>query len=255
MKNKLKNNKITLGSWITISNPLIVDLLSSANFDWLCIDLEHTSIDLSQAELLISAINNYNICPLVRVGENNHNLIKRVMDLGAHGVIVPNVKNKFDTINAINAIKYPPIGERGMGLYKAQDFGEKLDKYITWNKKNSILIIQIEHIDAIPNLDEIFSVKEIDGFFIGPYDLSSSMGIPGNFKNKEFIKTINIIKKTAKKYNLSSGIHSVSPNPNEVIKHIRSGFNMVAFSLDSILLRDAAVKGLNMITKNIKNDK
>ena len=91
LKQKLKNNKLTLGSWITISNPLIPEILSPAGFDWLCVDLEHTSIDLNELLPIIISIENQKMTPLVRVGENNPNLIKRVMDIGAHGVIVPNI--------------------------------------------------------------------------------------------------------------------------------------------------------------------
>ena len=91
LKQKLKNNKLTLGSWITISNPLIPEILSPAGFDWLCVDLEHTSIVLNELLPIIISIENQKMTPLVRVGENNPNLIKRVMDIGAHGVIVPNI--------------------------------------------------------------------------------------------------------------------------------------------------------------------
>ena len=156
LKYKLKNNMQTYGSWITISNPLIPEIVSQAGFDWLCIDMEHSSIDIGNALSLVISIENNNIVPLVRVGENNANLIKRVMDVGAHGVIVPNVNSLQDAQNAVQAVKYPPAGKRGVGLYRAQKFGNNFDDYLEWLQNESIVVIQIEHINAVKNIEEIF---------------------------------------------------------------------------------------------------
>lgn len=255
LKKKLKQKKINFGSWITLSDPLIPDLLSTAKFDWLCVDLEHSALELNQTEKIISSILNNNITPLVRVGENNHNLIKRIMDMGSYGVIVSNVMNKNEAINIINAVKYPPLGKRGLGLYKAQDFGQRLKDYIKWNQKNSIIIVQIENIKAVDNLDEIFSLEHIDGYFIGPYDLSSSMGIPGDFKNKKFLNILKKISAIGKKYKISSGIHSVSTDALKAIEYIKKDFNMIAYSIDSLFIRECALSGLKKIKSYIKTNK
>ena len=251
LKNRINKNEITYGTWITINSPIIPEILASAGFDWLCIDLEHSSIDLDDLMSLIISIERNNIYPLVRVGENNSNLIKRVMDLGSHGVIVPNVNNEQDAIQAVRSVKYPPYGNRGVGLFRAQKFGKKFDEYLSWVKKNSIVIVQIEHIDAVNNLEKIFSVKGIDAYFIGPYDLSSSMGIPGKFKDKRFKETLNKIIETGKKFNISSGFHSVSSNAKEAIKYKRLGFKLIALSLDSIFLGDKAVESLSKLKKSL----
>ena len=129
LKLKLKRNKLNIGTWITLSDPLVPEVLAPAGFDWMCIDIEHTSLSLDQVKQLIISIENQNILPLVRVGENNHNLIKRVMDIGSAGIIVPNINNYNEAKMAINAVKYPPKGQRGMGLYKAQSYGIKLKEY------------------------------------------------------------------------------------------------------------------------------
>ena len=251
LKNRINKNEITYGTWITINSPIIPEILASAGFDWLCIDLEHSSIDLDDLMSLIISIERNNICPLVRVGENNSNLIKRVMDLGSHGVIVPNVNNEQDAIKAVRSVKYPPYGNRGVGLFRAQKFGKEFKEYLHWVRKNSIVIVQIEHIDAVNNLEKIFSVKGVDAYFIGPYDLSSSMGIPGNFKDKRFKETLNKIIETGKKFNIASGFHSVSSNPKEAIKYKKLGFKLIALSVDSIFLGDIAGESLNKLKKNL----
>lgn len=250
LKKKLNNKELTYGSWITINSPLIPEVLSSAGFDWLCVDMEHSSIDLDNLLSLIISIEKNNMFPLVRVGENNSNLIKRVMDVGAHGVIVPNIKNEMDVLKAVESVKYHPLGKRGVGLFKAQKFGKEFQSYLNWVKLNSVVIIQIEHIDAVSNIEKIFSVKGIDAFFIGPYDLSSSMGMPGNFTDKEFVKIINKVIKAGKKFNIPSGFHSVNSNAKEAIKYKKLGFKLIALSLDTIFLGDKAMESLNKLKKS-----
>ena len=252
LKQKLKKNKLTIGCWLTISNPLIPEILSPAGFDWLCVDLEHTSIDLNQLLPLIISIENQKMVPLVRVGENNPNLIKRVMDIGAHGVIIPNVNSANEARQAVESVKYPPSGSRGVGLYRAQGYGRKFKNYLQWLENESVVIIQIENIKAIENIDEIFATKGIDAFLIGPYDLSGSMNKPGNFDDKEFKKNINKILKSSKKHKIPAGFHSVSSDPNEAIKNIKKNYKFLAFSIDSIILQDASVSSIKKIKQFIK---
>ena len=118
--------------------------------------------------------------------------------MGAHGVIVPRINTKLDAQKAVNAVKYPPNGTRGVGLFRAQNYSLDLKSYQKWNKEESIVIAQIEHIDSVMNIDSITSVQGIDGYIIGPYDLSASIGYPGEFDHPEVIKVFNILKKRVK---------------------------------------------------------
>src|SRR3989338_4917219 len=179
LKKALLQSKTTYGCWVTLAHPLIPEVLSQGGFDWLVIDMEHSSITLGDLLPLIISTEAKNMVPLVRVGENNANLIKRVMDAGAYGVIVPNVNSAAQAQAAVDAVKYPPAGKRGVGLYRAQGYGKTFEAYKKWIQHESVVIIQIEHIDAVRDIDAIFAVKGIDAFIIGPYDLSGSMGKPG----------------------------------------------------------------------------
>ncbi len=183
--------------------------------------------------------------PLVRVGENNSNLIKRVMDAGAYGGIVANVCNRNEAEAAVSSVKYPPIGTRGVGLYRAQGFGRSFEEYKKWLTEESIVIVQIEHIDAVNNIDEILSTPGIDAFMIGPYDLSGSLGKPGDFDAPEVKDALKTVMEAARKHNLSAGFHSVSSDPKEALKRINQGYNFLAFSLDSIFLGDAACRAMS----------
>ena len=202
LKKILRQNKQSYGSWITISSPLIPEVLSSANFDWLCVDLEHSSIELNDLLNIVISIENNDMVPLVRVGDNDSNLIKRVMDLGAYGIIVPNIKTAAEARKAVESVHYPPHGKRGVGLFRAQKFGNNFENYKKWLKNESIVIIQIEHIDAVNNIDEIFSTKGVDGFMIGPYDLSGSINKTGKLNDPEVKSLINKILKAEKNIQL-----------------------------------------------------
>lgn len=250
LKKKLKNNEQTYGCWVTLAHPLIPEILAPAGFDWLVVDMEHSSIDLNSLLELIISIEKNEMVPLVRVGENNSNLIKRVMDAGAHGLIIPNICNADDVIAAVNAIKYPPSGTRGVGLYRAQRYGKMFDEYLQWLENESVMIVQIEHIDAVRNIDEIFSVNGIDAFIIGPYDLSGSMGKPGKFDDEEVQEAMDQVLQAGKKYSIPAGFHSVSSDPKEAINYKNKGFKLLGFSLDSIFLGDAAINAMDILKKH-----
>jgi len=158
------------------------------------------------------------------------------MDAGAHGVIVPMVNSKTEAEQAVRSVKYPPLGNRGVGLARAQGFGMAFDEYKKWLNINSIAVVQIEHFKAIENLEEILSVKNIDATIIGPYDLSASIGHPGEFDHPEVIKALDYYKKICKKMNMAAGFHVIPSNAQEVKRKIKEGFKFVGFSLDEILL-------------------
>lgn len=252
LKNRLKTKEVTIGSWITLGHPSVAEIMAQSAFDWLVVDMEHSVITLSAAQQLIQIIELSGIVPLVRVGENNANLIKRVMDAGAHGVIVPMVNSKEDAINAVKSVKYPPIGFRGVGLARAQKYGSDFVGYKNWCERDSIVIVQIEHIDAVKNLEEILDVQGVDGFIIGPYDLSGSLGVPGQFDHPLVIDALRKVKEISQEKNVLSGFHVIPPKFEEVLMKIEEGYKFVAFSLDILFLGDHCSKNMLDIKKNMK---
>jgi 2-keto-3-deoxy-L-rhamnonate aldolase RhmA len=176
---------------------------------------------------------------LVRVGSNDPYLIKRAMDAGAHGVIVPMINDRESAEKAISSMKYPPFGTRGVGLSRAQGYGKSFKEYKKWLETDSIMIIQIEHIDAVNNIEEIFTVKGIDGFIVGPYDLSSSLGFPGEFDHPKVIEALNKIKEFTLKNNILSGYHIIEPDWDLLNEKIKEGYKFIAFSLDIVFFGSA----------------
>ncbi len=241
-------NKFTLGSWITIGHSSIVEVMADSGFDWLCIDLEHTAIDYSEMLNLIIAIQSKGLKAFVRVGENNSRIIKRVLDAGPDGIIVPNVKSVNEAKMAVNSFKYPPLGERGVGLSRAQGYGFDFENYRDNKTKELKLIVQIEHIDAINELDLIMQTDGIDGTFIGPYDLSGSLGKTGKLNDPTVLHAIESYLGIAKKYNKLIGFHIVPIDFKLVLEKINEGYDFIAFGFDAYFLGSSIRNQL----KNIK---
>ena len=198
IKSKLDKCQFTLGSWITLAHPAIAEIMSGAGFDWLAVDLEHSVITIREAEELIRVVALSGVCPLVRLSANDPVQIKRVMDAGAHGVIVPMVNSTSDAEQAVKAVRYPPEGKRGVGLARAQGYGSAFKRYKEWVNQESVVVVQIEHIEAVNNMEAILSVDGIDGFIVGPYDLSGSLGVPGQFNHPSMKVAMDTIQSTKK---------------------------------------------------------
>ncbi len=246
--------KTTIGSWVTLNHFSIVEIMADAGFDWLCVDMEHSVTDYYEAQQLIATIQAKGIKAYVRVGENNTRIIKRVLDAGADGIIVPMVNSKEEAIKAINAVKYPPIGQRGVGLARAQKYGFGFEDYKDNEADNIKLILQIEHIDAVNNLEEILSLDAIDGTFIGPYDLSGSMGKPGKYNDSDVKEVLLRYEDIAKKYNKLIGFHVIQPDYKLVLDKIDLGYNFIAFSLDTLFLGTIARNQMNQVKTILKKN-
>lgn len=239
--------KITVGSWITLAHPAIAEIMAAAGFDWLAIDLEHSVITIREAEELIRIIELKGVKPFVRLSSNNTEQIKRVMDAGAHGVIVPMVNSVESAEAAVAAVKYPPIGQRSFGLARAQQYGVGFTEYVSWQQENTIVVIQIEHINAVNNLESIFSVSGVDAYFVGPYDLSGSLGLPGQFKHPRFLEAMQEIRQIAESKGIPGGVHIVEPEIEQLKQCIREGNRFIAYSLDTRILDTACRYGLECI--------
>lgn len=236
LKERLRKGLLTVGSWITVGHASIAEIMARAGFDWLTVDMEHSAITLDQAQALIQIIELSGCLPLVRVGENNPVLIKRVMDAGSHGVIVPMVNSKEDAVAAVSAVRYPPEGRRGVGLARAQGYGMGFEKYKNWVNKGSVVIAQIEHIKAVDNLEEILKVEGVDGFIVGPYDLSGSIGRPGEFEHPRVKAAMARVMKVARDMKKTAGFHLIPPQAELLTEKIDEGYRFLAFSLDTLFL-------------------
>jgi len=247
LKIKLKSKELTIGSWISFGFTQTCEIMAKAGFDWLVIDMEHTAIDFNQCLNLIQIIESNRVAPLVRVGANDSLLIKRAMDAGAHGIIVPMVNSVEDAKKAINSLYYPPIGNRGVGLGRAQNYGIGFEEYNKWAKTEIIFIPQIEHIDGVNNLDDILALEEVDGFIVGPYDLSGSLNVPGEWGHPDVINALDKVKKVISNHKKPGGFHVVHSNHKELEQRIIEGYTFIAYGDDMVFFAEAIASNADFI--------
>ncbi len=242
-------SRTSFGSWITVPHPAIAELLARAGFDWLNIDLEHSAISLETAAEMIRTIDHAGLRPFVRVGSHDPNVIKRVMDAGAHGIIASTVNTVEEASRIVAAVRYPPLGSRGVGLSRAQGYGDEFDDYYQWLNQESIVIVQIEHIEAVKNLEAILQVSGVDGFLIGPYDLSASLGVPGKFTHPKMAEALEEVKRIREKTKAVAGVHIVQPVVDDALQKIREGYRLIGFGVDFLFLLKSAREGLDAIRR------
>ena len=251
LRKRIKAGELTLGSWITIGHPNVAEILANAGFDWLVIDIEHNPIDISMVQTLITTIQSKGVAAFVRVSKNEEVVIKHVLDAGADGIIVPMICTKADAIQAVDYAKYPPIGKRGVGLDRAQQYGTGFEEYKKWVAEDLVVIAQIEHIDGIKNLEGIISVDGIDGTIIGPYDLSGSMGMPGEFEKPVVKEALAKYIDICKAHKFPMGFHVVNADPAKIQEKIDEGYRFIAYGTDFLFMGDTATKGMINLRNNI----
>jgi 2-dehydro-3-deoxyglucarate aldolase len=247
LRQKIRNSELTIGSWLTIGHPAPAEILADAGFEWLVIDIEHTTIDFSMVQTMITAIQSRGAAAFVRVSKNEEVVIKRVLDAGADGIIVPMICTAADARQAVAYAKYPPEGKRGVGLARAQKYGTAFEEYKTWVSENLIVIAQIEHIDGIINLSEIVHTNGIDGTIIGPYDLSGSLGFPGHFDRPEAVAALEKFKTVCRENAVSMGFHVVDTDPAKIQGKIDEGYRFIAYGTDFLFMGDGAKKGMKYL--------
>jgi 4-hydroxy-2-oxoheptanedioate aldolase len=180
-KRKLLAGETVFGIFITIPQPRLVELCGLAGFDYMIIDAEHSPTDFGVAEEMVRAADLMDLTPIVRVPGHDPKMILRFLDMGAQGVMAPQVNSKADAQRVLDAVKYAPIGRRGLGSGRAAAYGQSIpqEQYVPHANRETMIIAQIEHIDALRALPEILSIEHIDAFEIGLADLSQSLGVPG----------------------------------------------------------------------------
>ena len=185
LKNKLNKGLPVIGTWIVVPSINNIDIISSAGLDFVIIDREHGPITFETAQEMAIACQARNVSPLMRVGDIEKSFIQNALDIGVHGIQIPNIETKDDALKVINYSKYPPIGDRGFSPYtRAGDYTNlNSKKLLNESNSNTIVVLNIEGKNAIKNIDEILSIKHIDIIFVGLFDLSKELQIPGEIEN------------------------------------------------------------------------
>ena len=236
-KQKLHHSDLLIGTIVTLPAPEITEIYCQAGFDWLFVDLEHSTLSIKDVQVILQTAGQKADC-IIRVPAIDEAWIKRVLDIGPTGLIIPQVKSVEEAKLAIQLCKYPPEGLRSVGLARAHGYGENFQEYVASANNEVAIVLQIEHIDAVNNIEEIIKVPGIDSLFIGPYDLSASMGKTGQVSNSDIQDAIARVKKVAKEANMPLGIFGA--NADAVKAYIEDGYTLITVGIDTMLIAKTA---------------
>jgi 4-hydroxy-2-oxoheptanedioate aldolase len=239
-KSWLSKREFRLGTYVQTGEPAVVEILALSNFDFVVIDCEHSALSMEKVRNLIICCTASNIVPFVRVKSNSAHLIMEAIDAGAYGVQIPQISNAKAAKESIRASKYYPLGERGLNPYvRATGYGyHEMSEYMEHANANIITHLLLEGIEGVSNIDDILSTAGVDVIWPGPYDLSQSMGLPGQVEHPDVISKIEEIIKKARANNIAAGIFS--DNVRIAKKWIKLGFRLVAVSYETKMLLDRA---------------
>ncbi len=237
LKDKLTNRQKTLFvGWISFSHPSITEIFSNINFDFNVIDMEHSTISISEAQRIIAASQSFGVPCIPRIVSHSVEQIKPLLDSGPDGMMFPTVSSVKEVDFLYKSFKYPPIGQRTFGVNRAQNYGISINNYFSnWNE-TSTFMIQIENKEGVENLEKILSHQTIDAVMIGPYDLSGSLGVPGQLDSEIVINNCKKVSDICKKNNVSCGIQINDVNSENIKKNIDLGFNFIVLGSDLFAL-------------------
>jgi len=238
---KKSRHRQLMGTIFTTGSVQVAEMISQAGFDWVMIDMEHSTLTLQEVQNTLPAFGD-RILKIVRVPGNDEIWIKRVLDTGCDGIMAPMIKTGEEAAKLVMAAKYPPEGQRSVGVTRAHGYGQSFGSYVENANRDLIIMAQVEHIDGVRNIDSILSVSGIDAIFIGPYDLSASMGLAGQVMNNGVKKSIGLIKKKCRDAGKPYGIFG--SDPGILQEEIKEGCNYVLCGID-IALFSAALKDLS----------
>jgi len=247
LKDKLRRGEPCFGTWMSLAHVSIAEILAVAGFDFVVVDTEHTAIDVSEVLRLLIAIEGSGAVPLVRLASVDPVQAKAVLDSGAAGLLVPMVNTRAEAELCVRMSKYPPLGNRGVGLARAQGYGVRFDEYVARANDDLLLVVQIEHKDAVEHIDDILAVEGIDATFIGPYDLSLSLGVPGQLAHPLVVAAKERVMSAARQRGLAAGVHVVQPATAvaDCAAAVEQGYRFIAVGSDLLFVRDMA-RGLKL---------
>jgi 2-keto-3-deoxy-L-rhamnonate aldolase RhmA len=234
LREKLQRGEFTQGLWITLSNPAVTEFAAELGLDWVCVDMEHGATSYADVANHVRAAKGTGVAVFVRVPTISVDAIARCLDLGVDGIVLPLVRSSDDILRAMDYMLYPPRGSRGLGGERAQKWGLGVEEYIASANDELILMPMIEHKDAVSAIDDILSIPGLDHFFIGPGDLSSSLGHIGQWDTAETAAAIAHVLSRAQVHGVTAGIYAIGPDDTR--KRVEQGFRIIAIGSDLALM-------------------
>ena len=240
-RKRLKAGETLLGSMVTLAAPAIAEVLADVGFDWLFIDGEHGPLETGDILGILQAVGGRIAC-IVRVPGAEEVPIKKVLDLGAEGIIVPQVNTVDQAASVVRYARYSPAGSRGVGLSRAHGYGMRFQPYLATANEQIAVIVQAEHAHAVENIESIVKVEGIDAVLIGPYDLAASLGKMGRIDDPVVTDAIEHVSKTCQAAGMPLGYFGVSAAA--VRPYMKRGYTLITAGVDTLFLSGAASRML-----------
>jgi 2-keto-3-deoxy-L-rhamnonate aldolase RhmA len=241
---RIERGDLLIGTIISLPAPEVAEVMSLAGFDWLFIDMEHSSLDLGTAQHILQAIVP-GTAGVVRVPSREEVWLKKCLDMGPSGLIIPQLQTPEEVEQVVEFCRYPPAGRRSVGIARAHGYGMSFDHYLRRANEELTLIIQIEHIKAVENISSIVKVPGIDALLVGPYDLSGSLGRIGQVDHPTVKKAIAEVTACAREASLPLGIFGATVDA--VRSYVTAGFRLLTVGMDTLLLANAAKEILSSL--------
>lgn len=248
VKAALRRGEAQVGTWLSLASPIATRFLTRLGFPWLTVDIEHSPVDWETAATLFGIIADAGRVPLARVPSGSHENIKRVLDNGAQGIVVPMVNTREEAVAAVAATRYAPLGNRSVGgSLHALGHDMTSAEYYARANDEVLVVLQTEHVRSVENAEAICSVPGVDAIFVGPNDLLQSMGKTPAMESpdREFVDALEHLRKTAERHGVAPGIHVGSPEA--VRRRLKEGWRFLAIGSDLAFLQGAARAALNEI--------
>lgn len=250
-RKRLKSGERLIGPIVTLSAPESAEIMREAGFDWLFLDAEHGPLSAGDLQRLMQGAGPGMPC-LVRMSSGERVPIKQALDVGAAGIIAPMINTPEQAEDVVRLAKYPPMGERGVGLCRAHGYGLSFQEYMTAANASTAVVVQAEHIEAVNNIESIAAVEGIDAVMVGPYDLSASMGRPGDVQHPEVKSAIDRVTQACLKAGVRLGIFGMTAEA--VIPYIERGYTLIIAGVDVNLLAQASQGLVSRIRESIPSE-
>lgn len=239
IRKKLASGEASIGSWMQLPSSSVAEIMGASNFDWVAVDLEHGNFSYSQITDICRALELGGTVPLARIADTSAATCKNLLDAGFAGLIAADIQDAAQIQQVVKDSCWPPAGTRGVGFSRANLYGARFERYKE-QAQMPLIVPMIESSNGVENLNEILGVPGLDAVFVGPYDLSASLGDVANFQSKIFEASMSAIFEGCKKAAVPVGMHVVAPDQDALQARIRDGYQFIAFSIDAVFLQSSA---------------
>jgi len=244
LRKRLQNGELVLGTILSLNSPDVAEILSGVGFDWLFIDAEHSTLDPHHLQAIFQAVGESTPC-VVRLPALDEIVVKKTLDAGAAGLLAPQIHNAGQAEQLVKWGRYYPAGVRGLGFGRAQGYGLKVGEYLETANESILLSVQAESAEAVKNIEAIVQVDGLDAVLVGPYDLSASMGLPGQINHPDVQSAIHHVAEVCKAAEIPIGIFGLTAEA--VRPYIEQGFRFIVAGVDTVMLGNSARQLLDQL--------